>query len=93
MKEITINNVKYDILENVNDAIDKDVLSEKITDYFDEFDYIVGDWAYGKIRLKGFYDSNNKKCKKINDIANLKRYIEVNCAYGCRWFELKRKNN
>ena len=69
MKEITINNVKYDILENVNDAIDKDVLSE------------------------GFYDSNNKKCKKINDIANLKRYIEVNCAYGCRWFELKRKNN
>lgn len=93
MKEIVINDIKYDIIENVNDAIDKDVLSEKITDYFDDYDYIVGDWAYGKLRLKGFCDKTNKKCKKINDISILDQYIENNCAYGCRWFQIKRKNN
>lgn len=90
MKKVTINDVEYEIIENVNDALDKDLLSEKITDYFDDYDYIVGDWAYGKLRLKGFYDSNNKKCKKINDISELKNYIENNCAYGCRWFQIKR---
>lgn len=91
MKEIVINDNKYEIIENVNEAIDKDLLSDKITDYFDDFDYIVGDWAYGKLRLKGFYDSTNKKCKKINDISLLKEYLEDNCAYGCHWFQIKKK--
>lgn len=90
MKKITINNVEYEVVKESDNSIDKEVLSEKITDYFDSFDYIVGDWAYGKLRLKGFYDSNNKKKKKINDIANLDSYIENKCAYGCKWFVLKK---
>lgn len=90
MKDIIINDVKYEVIVNYNDAIDKDILVEKVTDYFDEFDYIVGDWAYGKLRLKGFFDSNNKNCKKINDIANLEDYINNQCAYGCKWFQIKR---
>ena len=90
MKKITINNVEYEIVKESDNSIDKDILSEKITDYFDSFDYIVGDWAYGKLRLKGFYESDNKKKKKINDIANLDSYIENKCAYGCKWFVLKK---
>ena len=80
MKTIKINEVEYEIIKDEKDAIDKEVLVEKITDYFDDFDYIVGDWAYGKLRLKGFYDSKNKNCKKLNDIAGLQAYIENNCA-------------
>ena len=91
MKEITINNINYEIIENNGDAIDIDLLTEKITDYFDGYDYIVGDWAYSKLRLKGFYDSKNKNCKKFNDIANIKDYLDNKCAYGCRWFSIKRK--
>lgn len=91
MKEITINNINYEIIENNGDAIDIDLLAEKITDYFDGYNYIVGDWAYSKLRLKGFYDSKNKNCKKFNDIANIKDYLDNKCAYGCRWFSIKRK--
>ena len=54
MEKININDVEYEVKVNERDAIDKDVLKEKITDYYDNFDYIVGDWAYGKVRLKGF---------------------------------------
>ena len=90
MKKVKINEVEYEIIKDVNDAIDKEVLAEKITDYFDDYDYIVGDWAYGKLRLKGFYDSSNKNCKKLNDISNLEFYIENNWAYGCRWFQIKK---
>lgn len=89
MKTISVNEVEYEVIENYNDAIDMEVLKEKITDYFDGFDYIVGDWAYGKLRLKGFYASDNKKAKKMNDIAFLKDYLDNKCAYGCKWFQLR----
>ncbi len=92
MKKIKVNEIEYEVQKDVNDAIDKEILAEKITDYFDDFTYIVGDWAYGKVRLKGFYDSDDKRCKKINDIATLDNYIETKCAYGCRWFVLKKVN-
>ena len=90
MKKITINDIEYEVIEDVKEALDKEVLAEKLTDYFNEYDYVVGDWAYGKLRLKGFYDSKNKNCKKFNDIANLKDYLANRCAYDCKWFEIKR---
>ena len=90
MKKIEVNGVMYEVVKEVRDAIDVVVLESIITDYFDDFDYIVGDYAYGKLRLKGFYASKNKKCKKINDIANLEKYIINDCAYGCKWFQIKR---
>lgn len=90
MKQIIINEQKYEVIEDINDAIDEILLKDKITDYYDDFDYIVGDWAYGKVRLKGFYDSKNKKCKEHNNVNNVKKYIEEKCAYGCRWFEIKK---
>lgn len=90
MKKIVINDISYEVVKENGDAIDIELLSEKITDYFNEFDYIVGDWAYGKVRLKGFYESDNKKCSKINDIKSLEDYINNSCAYGCKWFLIKR---
>ena len=90
MKKIEINSVEYEIVRNDKNCIDKDVLSEKITDYFDDYDYIFGDYAYEKVRLKGFYESNNKKANKINDIKTLDDYIENYCSYGASVFLLKK---
>ena len=90
MKTIKLNDIDYEIQTNYRDALNEEELQEKFTDYFYEFDYIVGDYAYSKLRLKGFNDSNSKKCNKINDIKNLDKYLENNCAYGCKYFVLKR---
>ena len=65
---------------------------ELSTDYFEDYDYIVGDIAYSSLRLKGFYDDKNKKAKKINNFANLDDYLKKNCAVDCRYFVLKKKN-
>ena len=86
MKTIEINGNKYKLENNVRDGFELKILEEKLTDYYNDFDYVVGDWAYGKLRLKGFYDSHNKKCKEFNDIKYLDDYINNNCAYGCKWF-------
>ena len=59
-------------------------------EYFNDFDYIVGDWAYGKLRLKGFNDKKNKNFKPINDYQNVDSYIKDCCAYGCKYFILKK---
>ena len=89
MKKYKINEKEYELIENYKEGFDLESTQEKMTDYFDGYDYIVGDWAYGKLRLKGFYESGNKKAKKMNDIATLSDYIENKCAYGCKWFQLK----
>lgn len=90
MKKIVINDIEYEIIINDKDCINKKELEEKITDYFDEYDYIMGDFAYDKVRLKGYYNSDNKMAKKINDIKYLDDYIENYCSYGARIFLLKK---
>lgn len=89
-KKIIINDISYSIKKNENGALDDVDLNEKVTDYFTGFDYIVGDWAYGKLRLKGFNKKNNKNFNKINDVALVDSYIKDYCAYGCKWFMLEK---
>lgn len=89
--EIQVENNKYIVKENYRDGFDEEKFLERVTDYFYEFDFILGDWAYGKLRLKGFYNSDNKNVSKINDISNYQKYIEDNCAYDCRYFLLEKK--
>ena len=90
MKTIEINKIKYEIIRNDNNCINVEELSEKITDYFEHYDYIFGDFSYEKVRLKGYNDSNNKKVNKINDIKYLEDYIENYCSYGAKVFLLKK---
>ena len=89
-KVIEIENIKYEIIEDYRDGFIKEDFINRYTDYFKDYDYIVGDWAYGKLRLKGFYDEKNKNAKKMNNIKYLKEYLEQNCAYGCKYFVAKR---
>lgn len=90
MKMIEINGINYEVVRNDNDCLNGADLSEKITDYFDRFDYIFGDFAYGKVRLKGFFESKNKKTTEINDIAMLDDYIRDYCSFGAKTFLLKK---
>ena len=89
-KKIIANNIEYELIKNYRDAFEKEEFISKCTDYFIDYDYIVGDIAYSKLRLKGFYKSNNKKVNKINNYDNLEEYLKDNCAVDCRYFILKR---
>lgn len=90
MKKIKINEKEYEVIENYKDGLDTELLTEYLTEYFDDYDYILGDFAYGKMRLKGFYDKKNKKVKDINNFDNIKDYIKNYCAYECKYFIIKR---
>ncbi len=72
---------------------DYEEVNSLFTDYFQDYDYVLGDYSYGKIRLKGFYDSSNKKAKKLNDIKYLEDYIKEYCSPGAKTFLLKKEKN
>ncbi len=87
---IKIENNNYEIVENINNCLDKEELISKYTDYFEPFDYILGDYAYNKLRLKGFCDKGNERFSKINDIAIKDDYLKKLCAYKCNYFLIKK---
>ena len=90
MKKVEINGKTYEILENIGNCLNTEELKEKITDYFDNFDYIFGDFSYDKVRLKGYNDSTNKKANKINNTKGLEDYKKNYCSYGAKTFLLKK---
>ncbi len=92
MKAYNINEKNYELIKNYRDGFDLEEVTSKLTEYFDDYDYVVGDWAYGKLRLKGFYDSKNKKVKDINNYKNLDKYLQSNCAENCKYFVIKKTN-
>lgn len=88
--KIVINNIGYELKKNYKDGFSEESVKERMTDYFNDYDYVFGDWAYGKLRLKGFYKKDNKKVNKINNIEDIDKYIKENCAYDCKYFLLEK---
>ena len=93
MKKIILLDNEYEIKDDENNVFDLEVVSDLATDYFKPYDYIFGDYSYGKLRLKGFYNDSNSKSNKINKISYLDEYINNYCSYGCKHFLIEKKIN
>lgn len=93
MKKIELNNNEYELIKDYKNGFDLETLINKCneTDYFDSYDYIFGDWAYGKLRLKGLYNKDNPKYNDNNAYDKIDDYIKKYCAYECKYFIIKRK--
>lgn len=89
-KRIEVNNNIYEVIKEYKNGFNESEFLEKYTDYFENYDYIFGDYSYDKLRLKGYNDKNNKGFNKINDIDTLDDYINNYCSYECRYFLLKK---
>lgn len=89
--KIVLNNNEYELIKEYKNAFDLGEVESLATEYFNDFDYILGDYAYNKLRLKGFYEDKNKKANEINKFSYMDEYIKNYCAYECRYFVLARK--
>ena len=92
LKTVKLEKNEYEIITNYREAYNEEEFKNRYTEYFEDYDYIVGDIAYSKLRLKGFYEDENPKSNKINKISNLDDYIKNSCAYGCKYFVAKKIN-
>lgn len=87
---ITIDGRRYQVIQNEKDALRKDRLAERYESVLDKYDYIVGDWGFEQLRLKGFYGSERKQATPDQLIGHLQDYLYEYCNFGCAYFVLER---
>ena len=91
MKKIVLNDREYELIKNYKNAFEENELIEKFTDYFDAYDYILGDYSYDELRLKGFCKKKNKNYREYNDYEKIEVYLKEFCSYECRYYILEKK--
>ncbi|KRM98445.1 hypothetical protein FC24_GL001330 [Loigolactobacillus rennini DSM 20253] len=89
-EHLTINGQDYALVANYHDGFDKEKLAVRFSDILFKYDYIVGDWGYEQLRLKGFYAENNKRAHRDQLINTLQDYLYEYCNFGCAYFVLQR---
>ncbi|USG66807.1 DUF1027 domain-containing protein [Brevibacillus ruminantium] len=80
----------YEVMEDNRDGWNSEAFKERYSDILDKYDYIVGDWGYGQLRLRGFYESTNRKVPFEQRIAALDEYLHEFCNFGCPYFVLRK---
>lgn len=88
--KITIDGTKYEIVKDYKEAFDAERLGERYSEILDKYDYIVADWGFEQLRLKGFYDNRNRKVPQDQRINNLEDYLYEYCNFGCPYFVVQR---
>ncbi|MBA1393743.1 DUF1027 domain-containing protein, partial [Lactobacillus sp. XV13L] len=88
--KIKINQDLYTIAVNHGDELDTRRLAMRYNTVLRKYDYIVGDWGYGQLRLRGFYDNERPQAKLDQKIATLQDYLLEYCNFGCEYFVLER---
>ncbi|MGX9135722.1 YutD family protein [Rummeliibacillus sp. JY-2-4R] len=80
----------YELIVNVKEGFKEEDFKTRFSDILSKYDYIVGDWGYGQLRLKGFYEDKNQKASFDTKISTLQDYIYEYCNFGCAYFVLKK---
>lgn len=88
--EVLLLDTLYKVVEEEKEGFIKEEVESKFTEYFLDYDYVFGDWAYGKLRLKGFNKKGHHNFKEQNDIASLNTYKKDFCAPECKNFMLEK---
>jgi Uncharacterized protein conserved in bacteria len=63
---------------------------ERYSEVLDRYDYVIGDWGYNQLRLKGFFRDDHPKATKDTAIGHLVDYLHEYCNFGCAYFVLRR---
>jgi uncharacterized protein YutD len=88
--EIHIGEREYRLVKDHRDAFDPKRLGERFSDVLSRYDFIVGDWGYEQLRLKGFFHNNNRKASPDQRIETLEDYLYEYCNFGCAYFVIER---
>jgi len=87
---ITIEGYEYELINDYREAFEEEVFKERYSDILARYDYIVGDWGYNQLRLKGFFDDKNQKATFDTKISTLQDYLYEYCNFGCAYFVLRK---
>lgn len=81
----------YIIASNYREGFELAAFMNRYQDYFQKFDFIVGDWGYEQLRLRGFYQINRRQVPRDQQIDYLEDYLREYCNFGCRYFVIAKE--
>jgi uncharacterized protein YutD len=81
---------QYRLVRNYREGFDAERLGERFSEVLTRYDYIVGDWGYDQLRLKGFFREDDQKSLPEQRIDTLEDYLYEYCNFGCAYFVLER---
>lgn len=87
---IKIDQWEYEVVTDYRDAWNKEAFVKRFSDILSKYDYIVGDWGYEQLRLRGFYEDDNRRASFDSKIGTLPDYIYEFCNFGCAYFVVKK---
>ena len=89
---IKIKEEMYELVGEYREGFDLEAFKVIYHEYFEKFEFIVGDWASNKLRLKGFYQLNKRNVPRNQIIDFLDDYIKEYCNFGAAYFVLAKEN-
>jgi len=87
---ILVQGVQFEIMEDNKNGWNEEEFIARYSEVLNKYDYIVGDWGYNQLRLRGFFEDNNKKSTYDTKISTLSEYLYEYCNFGCAYFVLKK---
>ena len=87
-----LNGKYYKLIEEFKDGFQEEAVKERFSEILHKYDYIVGDWGYDQLRMKGFCHDRNSKVPIDAKISTVHDYLLEHCNFGCAYFVLKRVN-
>ncbi|PHK48838.1 YutD family protein [Staphylococcus edaphicus] len=87
---IKVNGHYFEIIEEYRECFEEETFANRYSDILDKYDFIVGDFGYEQLRLKGFYNDSNKKAELSKRFSTIQDYLLEYCNFGCAYFILRR---
>ncbi|WP_261806704.1 YutD family protein [Lapidilactobacillus luobeiensis] len=80
----------YRLVTNYHHGFEPERLGERFEPILSKYDYIVGDWGFDQLRLRGFYVDENRNANRDQVISSLEDYLIEFCNFGCAFFVLEK---
>ncbi len=87
---IQIEGIALELIHEEKNAWNEEAFIARYSDILNKYDYIVGDWGYNQLRLRGFFDDTNRKSTYDTKISTLPEYLFEYCNFGCAYFVLRK---
>lgn len=85
-QHFVINKHPYTIVADEHGSFDLDRFTDRFSMILSKYDYILGDWGYDQLRLRGFYDSQNPLYHPERRVETIQDYLYEQCNFGCDYF-------
>lgn len=80
----------FELVQEYRNGYNFEAFRDRYSEVLDRYDYIVGDWGYNQLRLKGFFKESSRNGNKDSCVSSLQDYLNEYCNFGCAYFVLRK---